>query len=58
MSPARLDVVVLIALLDRRHVHPEPAHAWFTASNPAGWATCPLPQNAVLRILGQPHLNG
>jgi predicted nucleic acid-binding protein len=58
MSPAWLDVVVLIGLLDPRHVHHEPAHAWFAASHPAGWATCPLTQNAVLRILGQPHLNG
>ncbi|MFM7394668.1 MAG: TA system VapC family ribonuclease toxin [Cyanobium sp.] len=55
MSAALLDVNVLIALLDRRHVHHEPAHAWFAASHAAGWATCPLTQNAVLRILGQPR---
>jgi hypothetical protein len=55
MSAALLDVNVLIALLDRLHVHHEPAHAWFAASHPAGWATCPLTQNAVLRILGQPR---
>lgn len=50
-----MDVNVLIALLDRRHVHHEQAHGWFAASHAAGWATCPLTQNAVLRILGQPR---
>ena len=52
---ALLDVNVLIALLDRRHVHHEPAHAWFAAEQAKGWATCPLTQNAVLRIVGQPR---
>jgi predicted nucleic acid-binding protein len=55
MRAALLDVNVLDALLDRRHVHHEPAHAWFAASHPAGWAACPLSQNAVLRILSQPR---
>jgi len=52
---ALLDVNVLIALLDRRHLHHEPAHAWFAAEQAKGWATCPLTQNAVLRIVGQPR---
>ena len=52
---ALLDVNVLIALLDRRHVHHEAAHGWFAAEQAKGWATCPLTQNAVLRILGQPR---
>jgi toxin-antitoxin system PIN domain toxin len=55
VSAALVDVNVLIALLDRRHVHHEQAHGWFAASHAAGWATCPLTQNAVLRILGQPR---
>ena len=55
MSAALLDVNVLIALLDRRHLHHEPAHAWFAAEQAKGWATCPLTQNAVLRIVGQPR---
>ena len=37
-----------------RHVHHEPAHRWFAGST-GPWATCPLTQNAVLRILGQPR---
>ena len=41
MSAALLDVNVLIALLDRRHVHHEPAHRWFAGSS-GPWATWPL----------------
>jgi uncharacterized protein len=55
MAVSLLDVNVLIALLDRRHVHHEQAHAWFAEAQDSGWATCPLTQNAVLRILGQPR---
>jgi uncharacterized protein len=55
VSVALLDVNVLIALLDRRHVHHEHAHGWFAAAQAKGWATCPLTQNAVLRILGLPR---
>jgi hypothetical protein len=55
MGPALLDVNVLIALLDQRHVQHEQAHGWFAAAQANGWATCPLTQNAVLRILGQPR---
>lgn len=49
-----LDVNVLIALVDPAHVHHEPAHLWFEASGAASWATCPLTQNGVLRILSHP----
>ena len=52
---ALLDVNVLIALIDPRHVHHEPSHRWFQAHGCDGWATCPLTQNALLRILGNPR---
>ena len=52
---ALLDVNVLIALLDPQHVHHDPAHHWFAQHSSAGWATCPLTQNGVLRILGHPR---
>lgn len=55
MSAALLDMNVLIALLDRRHVQHEQAHGWFATAQGQGWATCPLTQNGVLRILGQPR---
>ena len=52
---ALLDVNVLIALVDPQHVHHEPSHRWFQAYGGYGWATCPLTQNALLRILGNPR---
>ena len=50
-----LDVNVLIALVDGQHVHHDWAHRWFSRHAQAGWATCPLTQNALLRILGNPR---
>jgi toxin-antitoxin system PIN domain toxin len=47
-----LDVNLLIALLDPSHIHHERAHAWFEAHGSASWATCPITENGVLRILG------
>jgi uncharacterized protein len=52
--PALLDVNVLVALFDPDHVHHEPAHAWFSMHRSAGWATCPLTENGVVRILSNP----
>ena len=50
-----LDVNLLIALVDSQHVHHDPAHHWFSRHALSGWATCPLTQNVVLRILGNPR---
>ena len=47
-----LDVNVLIALLDPMHTHHAQAHDWFQREAGAAWATCPLTQNGVLRIVG------
>jgi uncharacterized protein len=47
-----LDVNVLIALLDPAHVHHLAAHRWFSAKGRKQWATCPLTENSVMRILG------
>jgi toxin-antitoxin system PIN domain toxin len=52
---ALLDVNVLIALVDPQHVQHESSHLWFQAHGGHGWATCPLTQNALLRILGNPR---
>lgn len=46
-----LDVNVLIALIDPMHTHHARAHDWF-ASQASVWSTCPLTENAVLRIVG------
>ena len=50
-----LDVNVLIALLDRAHVHHGRAHAWFDREGRTSFATCPVTQNAALRILSHPR---
>ncbi|MDY7522740.1 TA system VapC family ribonuclease toxin [Sphingomonas sp. 10B4] len=50
-----LDVNVLIALIDRRHVNHDVAHRWFSETGHAAWATCPLTENGVLRIVGHPR---
>jgi uncharacterized protein len=47
-----LDVNVLIALIDPTHVGHDAAHAWFAATGAASWATCPVTENGVLRIVG------
>ena len=51
-APYLLDVNVLIALLDPVHVQHDTAHAWFAAHGRHAWATCPLTENGVLRIVG------
>jgi toxin-antitoxin system PIN domain toxin len=50
-----LDVNVLIALLDPAHVQHDQAHQWFRTDGKSAWATCPLTENGVLRIVGNPR---
>lgn len=47
-----LDVNVLIALLDQDHVYHDAAQRWFETVGGANWATCPITENGVVRILG------
>jgi len=49
-----LDVNVLIALIDPAHVGHDAAHRWFEAEGRRAWATCPLTENGVVRIVGHP----
>jgi toxin-antitoxin system PIN domain toxin len=50
-----LDVNVLIALIDPAHVQHDRAHDWFAAKGRKAWATCPVTENGVLRIVGHPR---
>lgn len=50
-----LDINVLIALIDPAHVQHDRAHAWFRSKGQKAWATCPLTENGVLRIVGHPR---
>ena len=52
MSRYLLDVNVLIAMLDGDHVWHEAAHAWFDSVEDRAWATCPITENGLLRIVG------
>ena len=47
-----LDVNVLIALIDPTHINHHVARAWFKDQGSASWASCPITQNGVLRIVG------
>ena len=49
-----LDVNVLIALVDPAHVEHERAHGWFARIGVKSFATCPITQNGLLRIVGHP----
>lgn len=48
---ALLDVNFMIALLDPDHVFHERAHEWWEANFRGGWASCPLTENGVVRIM-------
>ena len=48
---ALLDINLLIALLDADHVFHERAHVWWAANAENGWASCPLTENGVVRIM-------
>jgi toxin-antitoxin system PIN domain toxin len=47
-----LDINVLIALMDPAHILHERAHRWFSATGRRAWASCPITENGVLRIVG------
>ncbi|HEY1203331.1 MAG: TA system VapC family ribonuclease toxin [Bryobacteraceae bacterium] len=54
MNRHLLDVNVLLALVWRRHDGHAAAHAWFAKSGHRAWATSPLTQLGVLRLLTNP----
>jgi len=54
VSVALLDVNVLVALFDADHIHHETAHDWFADNRAAGWATCPITENGLVRVLTHP----
>lgn len=49
-----LDVNVLIALVDPAHVQHEAAHVWFARVGKKAFATCPITEMGLLRIVGHP----
>lgn len=53
-----LDVNALVALFDPEHVHHLLAHEWFRAHRKLGWATCPLTENGLVRVVSNPKYSG
>jgi uncharacterized protein len=51
---ALLDVNALIALVDSQHLAHEEMQRWFLLQHGSGWATCPLTENGMVRVLSQP----
>lgn len=54
MTRYLLDVNVLIALIDPAHVQHDRVHAWFGRVGRKAFATCPITENGLLRIVGHP----
>ena len=50
-----LDVNVLIALVDSSHVNHDLAHGWFALEGRLDWATCPITENGLVRIIANPR---
>ncbi len=50
---ALLDVNALIALVDSDHVEHLAMEKWFLKHHKSGWATCPLSENGMVRVLSQ-----
>jgi len=51
---ALLDVNGLISLVDSDHVAHKTMRRWFNGHWKSGWATCPLTENGMVRVLSQP----
>lgn len=49
-----LDVNVLIALLDSGHIFHDACDAWMASLEEQRWATCPITQIGVVRVLTSP----
>ncbi len=54
MGAFLLDANVLIALAWPEHEAHERVGRWFSKHSRAGWATCPITQSALVRILSNP----
>jgi toxin-antitoxin system PIN domain toxin len=51
---ALLDINLLVALFDPDHIHHNIAHDWLADHRSGGWATCPVTENGLIRVLANP----
>ena len=56
MTPALLDVNVLLALFWPTHVHHAAANRWFRQNAASGWVTCPMTECGFVRISSNPRI--
>lgn len=49
-----LDINILIALADPDHEHHGKAESFFLVNHNRGWATCPITENGLIRIISHP----
>ncbi len=54
MTKYLLDVNALIALIDPAHVQHDEVHGWFSRTGRRSFATCPIAENGLQRIVGHP----
>lgn len=50
-----LDINVIIALLDADHAFHKRAHDWWRGQAKLGWASCPITENGLVRIMSNPN---
>lgn len=55
MTTYLLDVNVSIALADPAHVQHEPSHEWFRCVGKHSFATCPITEDSLLRVVSHPR---
>ena len=54
MSVRLLKVNVIVSLLDSAHIHHTASAKWFRSVAVAeGWATCPITENGLIRVVSQ-----
>jgi uncharacterized protein len=54
---ALLDINLLIALSDEDHLFHATAHNWYQEHQAMGWASCPITENGMVRIMSNPNYN-
>jgi toxin-antitoxin system PIN domain toxin len=52
------DVNVLIAIADSSHIFHEAIHRWLAHRDEQTWASCPITENGMIRVLSQPAYRG
>jgi toxin-antitoxin system PIN domain toxin len=50
-----LDINVIIALLDSDHAFHDRSHHWWEERRSEGWASCPITENGVVRVMSNPN---